>query len=1163
MSTDARAANREQRIAELFATDEQFAAARRDDSIYDRIRSPQSALSEILGVMLDGYADRPALGERVVEYARDPETHRVSIRYLPRFGTITYRQLRDRIGAVVAGLTTGSKVSVRPGDTVCVLGFTSVDYTVIDLALMRMRAIAVPLHTSAPVAALRPIVAEAEPVVIASSVRALADAVELLEADRPAMLLVFDFHPEVDEHRDALAAARDRVAGLGAGFVVETLTEMTARLAELPPVPEAEEPDPLSLILYTSGSTGTPKGAMYSESLIANMWRRGPSAAVPAISLNFMPMSHMFGRGTLYMTLAQGGIAFFTAESDLSTFLQDLELARPAQLNFVPRIWEMLFQQFQARLARRASEGGDPAALEQEVRAELRRGLLGGRFIDASTASAPISAELRSWVEWLLELPLRESYGATEIRAVTVNGYVQRPPVIDYKLVDVPELGYFGTDRPHPRGELYVKSSDVVRGYYKRPELTAQLFDAEGWYHTGDIMAELGPDRLRYVDRRNNVLKLSQGEFVAVSKLEAVYGNSSLVRQIYLYANSARPYLLAVVVPSEQALAEHPAESLKPLVAESLRRAAHAADLQSYEIPREIVIETTPFSLENGLLTGIGKLAWPKLKEHYGPALEQLYADLAASEADALAGLRRDGAARPVLETVSRAAGALLGASEAVRPDAHFAELGGDSLSALTFANLLQDIYDVEVPVGVIVGPAGDLAAIAAHIEKARRHGPGRPMFAAVHGRDASEVAAADLRLEAFIDERTLACAPSLLGPAPVRVVLLTGATGFLGRYLALEWLERMNAVGGRVICLVRGKDDADARNRLTATFDSGDPALTAHFGELARDTLEVLAGDKAEADLGLDPETWQRLTETVDLIVDPAALVNHMLPYSQLFGPNVGGTAELIRLAITTRIKPFVYISTVAVGTQVDPAEFTEDADIRIASPVRKIDDTYANGYANSKWGGEVLLRAAHDLCGLPVTVFRSNMILAEPTYAGQLNVPDMFTRMMLSLVQTGIAPGSFYQLDANGQPQRAHYDGLAVDFIAEAIAVLGGGQDGYRTYHVMNPHDDGIGLDQYVDWLVEAGCAVQRIADYEDWRERFEAALRGLPEDQRQSSLLPLMPAFRRPLVPTRGAPASAERFRAAVRAAKIGPDKDIPQVTPPIIAKYVADLKLLGLL
>ena len=85
------------------------------------------------------------------------------------------------------------------------------------------------------------------------------------------------------------------------------------------------------------------------------------------------------------------------------------------------------------------------------------------------------------------------------------DGAISRPPVIDYKLVDVPELGYFSTDKPHPRGELLVKSETATPGYYKRPEVTAEVFDADGYYRTGDVMAEIAPDHLVYVDRRNNV----------------------------------------------------------------------------------------------------------------------------------------------------------------------------------------------------------------------------------------------------------------------------------------------------------------------------------------------------------------------------------------------------------------------------------------------------------------------------------------------------------------------------------------------------------------------------------------------------------------------------------------------------------------------------------
>lgn len=1170
------------RVEHLTATDPQFAAARPDPAVAEALDQPGLKLPQVIRTVLEHYADRPALGHRVAEFVKHPKTGRTALELLPRFETFTYRELGERATALARAL---SDDSVHPGDRVAILGFNSVDLTTIDVALGLIGAVSVPLQTGAVITQLQPIAAETEPSAIAASVNQLPVAVELIlgrheSGTTPTKLVVFDYHPQVDDEFEAVETARGRLQGTAVS--VETLAEALERGNALPAAPEpaAADDDPLALLIYTSGSTGAPKGAMYPQSNVAKMWCRssrnwfGPSAA--SITLNFMPMSHVMARGILYGTLGNGGTAYFAASSDLSTLLEDLALVRPTELNFVPRIWETLFDEFQRRVERRLAEAGgsaDRAAINAEVLAEQRQYLLGGRFIFAMTGSAPTSPELRKWVESLLEMHLMDGYGSTEAGMVLFDGEVQRPPVIDYKLIDVPELGYFSTDRPYPRGELLLKTLNMFPGYYKRPEITAEVLGDDGYYRTGDVVAETGPDHLVYVDRRNNVLKLAQGEFVTLAKLEAVFGNSPLIRQIYVYGNSAQPYLLAVVVPTEDALAgvDDPA-ALKPRITETLQQVAREAGLQSYEVPRDFIVETTPFTVENGLLTGIRKLAWPKLKQHYGERLERLYAELAEGQANELVELRSTGADAPVLHTVSRAAGALLGAGGSdLSPDVHFTELGGDSLSALTFGNLLHEIFDVDVPVGVIVSPANDLQAIADYIETALQ-GHKRPTFAGVHGRDATTVRASDLTLDKFLDEATLAAAPSLPRPAAeVRTVLLTGATGFLGRYLALDWLERMDLVDGKVIALVRAKSDDDAKARLEQTFGvgspGGDPELVAHYRELAADHLEVIAGDKGEADLGLDRQTWQRLADTVDLIVDPAALVNHVLPYSELFGPNAVGTAELIRIALTSKLKPYIYVSTIGVGDQIAPDKFVEDADIRQISATREVNDNYANGYGNSKWAGEVLLREAHDLGGLPVAVFRCDMILADTTYAGQLNLPDMFTRLMLSLMATGIAPGSFYELDADGNRQRAHYDGLPVEFVAAAISTLGAqalqDEDAFQTYHAMNPYDDGIGLDEFVDWLVDAGYGIRRVGDYAEWLLRFETALRALPEKQRQYSLLPLLHNYGKPEKPLCGSLAPTDRFRAAVQDAKIGPDKDIPHVTAPVIVKYATDLQLLGLL
>jgi fatty acid CoA ligase FadD9 len=1173
MSTDTQEVQ-EQRAAKLAAADPEFAAARPDQAVSDAIEAAGPHLAAVVEAVLQGYSDRPALAQRAYELVTDPQTGRTTAKLLPWFDNVTYGELADRVGELSRALTDGL---ITAGDRVCVLGFTSVDYTTIDIALGVAGAVSVPLQTSAAITQLLPIVTETEPTVFAASIDYLSDAVEVILAaaeagHTPGRLVVFDYRSDLDDNREVLQSARQQLADLS--LTIETLNDVRDRGAALPATtrvaPGAEDvADPLALLIYTSGSTGAPKGAIYPQSNVAKMWNRstknwfGPSAA--SISLNFMPMSHVMGRGTLYGTLGNGGTAYFAAKSDLSTLLEDLRLVRPTELNFVPRIWEMLYSDFQSEVGRRTAESVARQTAESQVLVEQRQELLGGRFIFAMTGSAPTSPELRAWVESLLDIHLVDGYGSTEAGMVLLDGEIQRPPVIDYKLVDVPDLGYFATDRPHPRGELLLKTPNMFPGYYKRAETTAGVFDEDGYYRSGDVFAETSPDHLIYVDRRNNVLKLAQGEFVTLAKLEAEFGNSPLVRQIYIYGNSAQPYLLAVVVPAEDAVATHSAGALKSRIAESLQAVARQANLQSYEVPRDFIVESTPFTLENGLLTGIRKLAWPKLKQHYGEQLEKLYADLAQGQADELSELRRTGADAPVLQTVSRAAAAMLGAAKSdLTPDAHFTDLGGDSLSALTFGNLLHEIFNCDVPVGVIVSPANDLQAIASYIE-GERHGSKRPSFASVHGRDSVEVHASDLTLDKFIDAATLAAAPELPGPATeVRTVLLTGATGFLGRYLALEWLERMDLVNGKVIALVRAKSDEDARARLDKTFDSGDPNLLEHYRSLAADHLEVIAGDKGEANLGLDEATWQRLADTVDLIVDPAALVNHVLPYSELFGPNAVGTAELLRIALTSKLKAFTYVSTIGVGDQIQPGKFVEDADIREISATRQINDGYANGYGNSKWAGEVLLREANDLCGLPVAVFRCDMILADTTYAGQLNLPDMFTRQMLSLVATGIAPGSFYELDAEGKRQRAHYDGLPVEFVAESISSLGAQVvDGFQTYHVMNPYDDGIGFDEYVDWLIGAGYSVRRVGDYGTWLQRFETTLRALPERQRQYSLLPLLHNYQKPQAPLNGSMAPTDRFRAAVQEAKIGPDKDIPHVSQPVIVKYVTDLQLLGLL
>jgi fatty acid CoA ligase FadD9 len=1164
------------RIAALYADDPQFRAAEPNTEVIEAAHRPGLRLAEILETLVQGYAHRPALGERARELTTDPVTGRTTARLLPRFETTSYGDVWAQVRAVATAWANDPDHPVKPGDFVTTVGFASADYLIVDMACSYLGLVSVPLQHNAPVSRLQPIIAEVEPRVVAVSAEYIDLAVEsAIDSASLRHLVVFDYLPDVDDHREGLERAQARLLAEGRSVIVHTLGEIVARGATLPPEPAytAGSDDRLAMILYTSGSTGAPKGAMYTERMVSRLWTSSFISAsdTPVFNVNFMPLNHLGGRLPLVSSFLTGGVSYFVPESDMSTLFEDWALVRPTELGLVPRVVDMLFQRYISSVDHHVAAGATPAEAEDAAAHELRDVMLGGRVLGGFVGTAPLAAEMKALLDSVLEVHIGDGYGLTEVGGVTKDGVVIRPPVIDYKLIDVPELGYFLTDKPYPRGELLVKSETAMPGYYKRPEVTAGAFDADGYYRTGDVMAEIEPDRLVYVDRRNNVLKLAQGEFVAIANLEAVFTGAPLVRQIFVYGNSERANLLAVVVPTPEALDRFGDDitGLKSALSDSLQRTAKAAELQSYELPVDFIVEVEPFSADNGLLSGVGKLLRPNLKAHYGERLEQMYADIAAAQVDEVRALRETAIDQPVIETLTRAARVILGASD-IDADAHFTDLGGDSLSALTFSNLLTDIFSVEVPVGVIISPANNLRELAEFIENERGSGATRPNFASVHGSGATEVRATDLTLDKFIDTATLADAATAQRATALHTtgepgtVLLTGANGWLGRFLALEWLERLSKTGGTLITVVRGRDAAEARARLERVFDSGDSALLRRFHELAADHLEVIAGDIGEPNLGLDPVTWSRLAENVDLIVHPAALVNHVLPYNQLFGPNVVGTAEIIRLSITSRIKPVTYLSTVAVAMSVPAGEFDEDGDIRDVSPIRPIDDSYANGYANSKWAGEVLLREAHDRFGLPAAVFRSDLILAHSTYSGQLNVPDMFTRLLFSLLATGIAPRSFYQTDAAGHRPRAHYDGLPVDFIAEAVTTLGKEvTDGFRSFDVMNPYDDGISLDVFVDWLNLAGQKIERIDDYADWLARFETALTGLPESQRQLSVLPLLQAYRQPERPLRGAAAPTEVFHAAVRAAKVGEEKDIPHLSAALISKYVSDLRQLGLL
>ncbi|WBP95330.1 thioester reductase domain-containing protein [Mycolicibacterium neoaurum] len=1112
----------------LLGSDPQFAAALPDGTIAEAVKAPGMRLAQMLAVVMEGYGPRPALGERTYRLTTD-EAGRTSREFLSDFTTITYAELWRRVGALASAWRHESS-DVRPGDFVCTVGRAGIDYTVADLACIRMGAIAVPLPATATESDFSAMLEEVHPAVVCSdmeTVERLSRAV-LACTYKPRQLVLFDYQAEVDEQRRVFEST---VAMLGTTLNIATLESLTDRGGQYPamsPYVDAEDDNPMAALLYTSGSTGTPKAAICTERMCAMAWTSASLA--PAIGLTYMPMSHFYGRGFLYTTLSGGGTNYFVTDSDLSSLFDDLALIRPTALPLVPRVCEMIAQRYHGEVVARVAAGSDRSDAEDDAKALVRDHVLGGRYLWASCASAPLSPAMHTLMEELLDAPLVISYGATEIVGVTIDGVVSRPPVIDYKLVDVPALGYFGTDQPYPRGELLVKTVNAMAGYYKRPDLTAESFDEDGYYRTGDIMAEIAPDRLTYVDRVNNVLKLAQGEFVAVSQLEATFCAHPLIEQIFVYGNSNQSFVVAIVVPDATEAARHMAD-IDRQIRDALHSVGREAGLKSWEIPRHFLVEHQCFTAQNGLLTASNKLARPKLIARYGARLEQLYADIADAAVKNLRDLHSGKTERPVVDTVERAALVALDLPDTGQiRHARFVDLGGDSMSAMSLANLLEEIFEVDVPVADIIDPTIELHHLAARISDRLDTRSAVPTTKSVHGAEHGRISAAQLTLDAF------ASAPeSVSGPdevdamaCPPHTVLLTGATGFLGRFQCMELMTMMaNGTSGKVVCIVRGRSHADARDRLIRSV-ADDPAFAEKFTQLAEDHLVVLAGDLGLPRFGMQNRDWNRLCDTVDAIVHTGALVNHALPYRALFAPNVFGTAEVLRLAVTGRLKPVSFTSTVAAAVTSTGSLVDESADIRDASPHRDLDNTYANGYGASKWAAEVLCRDAHTRYGLPVNVFRCSMLLPHRQFPRYVNNQDVLSRLLVSLIDTRLAPGSFYTGDA----QHAHFDGLPVDFVARATTHIHPEPDAFRTFNVVNPNPDKVSIDTFVTWLVQAGYPIRHIGDYDEWFSRMHTALRALPDSVRHQTLFDLPSAFAHPNPALPGSAFPADMFCAAVR-------------------------------
>ena len=355
--------------------------------------------------------------------------------------------------------------------------------------------------------------------------------------------------------------------------------------------------------------------------------------------------------------------------------------------------------------------------------------------------------------------------------------------------------------------------------------------------------------------------------------------------------------------------------------------------------------------------------------QKYGARLEALLrGGRQAPDEQALDALKDPESALSTIQKLRLLVAQNLGVEESEIVDTvSYTAMGGDSLgSAVLVLSIEENLRQVELSSNDILSPANTLEVWARMIE-----GEGATGLAAaedVHGAVERHVEDEELSLQKFIPAEEFAAATAAGPPTTSedKTVFLTGANGYLGRFVCLEWLERVAERDGKLICLIRSANDASAKERLVRIFDEAPPDMRTRFEQLSGH-LEVLAGDFGQARFGLSAETFAELSRRVDRISHVGALVNHVMDYKQLFAPNVAGTAEIIRLAILEKKKPIDFVSTMAVV----PHLKLDSGGFETATPKARIefkDNRYAQGYGASKWAAEILLRRAQETFGLPL---------------------------------------------------------------------------------------------------------------------------------------------------------------------------------------------------
>lgn len=558
-----------------------------------------------------------------------------------RWHDVTAGEMLERVRAVAKGLL---GLGVKTGNMVVIYSPTCYEWGVVDFACAAIGAVSVPVYETDSAKQAESIVEEVNPVIAFAGDSAHTQTLEQIREEHSSLRYVFNFK----------ADGLDAVADFGEGVSEDALDQVIARV----------KADDMLTIVYTSGSTGKPKGAMLSHRNFTHIVLNGyiildEMLYQPNRLMLFLPLAHCFARYIQYVAIGgQGVVGYLPGAKHL---LADLRSFKPTYLLGVPRVFEKVynaasqkagagirgrvfakaFDHF-VRWSKDEQETGHHSIVARvehsffmSVVGKSIRSALGPNMRYLACGGAPLNVDLAHFFNGMDDITFIQGYGMTETAA---------PMIVNWQ--DANRVGSVGKPGPgmgvrtDDDGELQVMGPNVFLGYYKKPELTADVKMADGWLKTGDL-GTIDDDGFVYITgRKKDIIITAGGKNVSPAPMEDIINTCPIVSH-GVVVGDGKPFIGALIELDQEMvrswLAQQGLDSNMSM-GQVARNDAVRAFIQQYvakananvsraESVRKFEILEEEFSQENGTLTASLKVVRPKVLKRYENIIDNvLYA---------------------------------------------------------------------------------------------------------------------------------------------------------------------------------------------------------------------------------------------------------------------------------------------------------------------------------------------------------------------------------------------------------------------------------------------------------------------------------------------------------------------------------------------------------